>query len=77
MVVTSLCSMTGAPLLGNKDLFMTSGERFAHIQVEMHHRALPMSAFAYSPERQIAAGKRMKLAPNLLAWLIEFATGRT
>jgi len=50
---------------------MTASERFTHIQVEMHERALPMERFDYEFEREPAAAFRLKLPQVVIAWLHE------
>lgn len=69
MVITILWGLKGSPIEVSPPERMSGMERFAHIQEEMHYRALPMEAFAFDPEREVAAAKRMGLPENVISWL--------
>lgn len=69
MVLVTLFGVKGSPQKLPLEQAAVVFERFAHVQSEMHERALPMEAFAHEPDRQIAAAVRLKLAEPVIAWL--------
>ncbi len=69
MLVTSLWGLKGSPIKLSVDDSMTAMERFAHIQIEMHERAIPMERFDFVFEREMAAGARLKLPQVAIDWL--------
>jgi hypothetical protein len=46
-----------------------SMERMSHIRVEMSIRGIPVTKFAFDPQRAIVAAKRMRLTVNIMEWL--------
>lgn len=72
MLVTTLWGIKGSPIKLDMAAAMIAMEQFTHIQVEMHDRALPMTAFAHESERQLAAATRLKLSQAAIDWLSEF-----
>ena len=71
IVMTTLFGIKGSPIKLDHMAAMPAFERFTHIQIEMHERALPMERFAYDFERELAAAARLKLPSAVIAWLHE------
>lgn len=71
MLVTTLWGTKGSPIKLDMAAAMVAMEQFTHIQVEMHDRALPMTAFAHKIERQLAAAVRLNLPQAAIDWLQE------
>lgn len=71
ILVTTLWGIKGSPIDLDMDASMVAMERFTHIQLEMHDRALPMERFDYEFERELAAAARLNLPPAAIAWLHE------
>lgn len=71
MLVTTLWGTKGSPIKLDMAAAMVAMEQFTHIQVEMHDRALPMTAFAHKIERQLAAVVRLNLPQAAIDWLQE------
>ena len=71
MVITTLWGIKGSPMKLEMDAAMVAMEQFTHIQVEMHERALPMTAFDHRFDRQLAAARRLNLPEVVINWLHE------
>lgn len=69
MLVTTLWGIKGSPIKLNMESSTTAMERFTHIQIEMHERALPMERFGYEFHRELAAARRLKLPQAAIDWL--------
>ena len=69
MLVTTLWGIKGSPVKMDMAAAMVAMEQFTHIQVEMHDRALPMTAFNHEFERQLAAAARLKMPQAVVDWL--------
>lgn len=69
MLVTILCGFKGSPLNLGMEAMMTATERFTHIQMEMHDRAIPMERFDHRFDRQLAAAGRLLLPGTVIDWL--------
>jgi len=69
ILVNSLWGLKGSPIKLDMEASMVALERFTHIQIEMHERALPMERFAYEFERELAAASRLKLPKVAFDWL--------
>lgn len=69
ILVTSLWGLKGSPIKLSMEDSMTAMERFTHIQIEMHERAIPMERFDFVFERELAAAARLKLPQVGINWL--------
>ena len=69
MLITTLWGFKGSPIKLDMDAGMTAMERFTHMQVEMHERAIPMERFDHQFDRQLAAAARMKMPASVFDWL--------
>lgn len=69
MLVTELWGMKGSPIKLDMEAATVAMERFTHIQIEMHNRALPISRFDHSFDRQLAAAARLNLPARAVKWL--------
>lgn len=69
MLVTTLWGIKSSPIKPDMEAAMVAMERFTHIQVEMHDRALPITVFGHEFERQLAAAARLCLPQNAIDWL--------
>lgn len=69
MVVSVLNFMTGSPLRYDHDATMLAMEKQTHLQQEIGARGLPLGAFAFDRDRFVAAGRRLKLSDQAIAWL--------
>ena len=71
MLVTTLWGIKGCPIKPDMAAAMAAMEQFTHIQVEMHDRALPMTAFDHEFDRQLAAAARLNLPQSVVKWLYQ------
>lgn len=69
MLVVSLWGIKGSPVDVSMDHAITAMERFTHIQIEMHARAIPMERFEFVSNRELAAAIRLKLPQIAIDWL--------
>ena len=46
-------------------------ERFTHMMLEMADRAIPATEFTRSPDRDVAASRRLRLPASVEAWIWE------
>lgn len=69
MLVTTLWGIKGSPVKLDMAAAMVAMEQFTHIQVEIHDRALPMTAFDHEFDRQLAAAERLELPQTAVDWL--------
>jgi hypothetical protein len=76
ILVTTLFGIKGSPIRLDPTAAMPAMERFTHIQIEMHDRALPMERFAFEFKRELAAAARLKLSSEVVAWLHELNEDR-
>lgn len=76
MLVTTLWGLKGSPIKLDMAAAMTAIERFTHIQIEMHERAIPMEHFNFEFSRELAAAARLKLPQIAIEWLHELASER-
>jgi len=76
MLITTLWGLKGSPMKFGMDVAMAAMERFGHIQIEMHDRALPMERFDHELDRQLQAAKRLNLPQAVFQWLQEIERER-
>jgi hypothetical protein len=65
MLINTLSFLKDPPVVVPKEQTTASMERFTHIMLEMANRAIPITAFAYDPRRDIAAGRRIGLPESV------------
>lgn len=69
MVVSVLNFATASPLRHDHDATMLAMEKQTHLQQEIGTRGLPLGAFAIDRDRFVAAGRRLNLPDEAIAWL--------
>lgn len=69
IVLSLLFGIKDAPIRLSMPEAIRNIELFTHMQMEMQHRHLPITSFAHSLERDLAAARRLKLPESVLAWL--------
>jgi hypothetical protein len=76
VLVTLFWGLKNSPIKLTKNEAITGMERFTHIQVEMHYRALPMEFFQHEFSRDLAAAARLRLPDHVINWLHELNGSR-
>lgn len=71
MLVNTLSFLKDPPVVVPKEQTTVSMERFTHMMVEMANRAIPITAFAYDPRRDIAAARRIGLPESVESWILK------
>lgn len=71
MLVTTLWGIKGSPIKLDMASSMVAMERFTHIQIEMHERAIPMERFSFEFSRELEAATRLNLPQPAVDWLHE------
>ncbi|WP_159646178.1 hypothetical protein [Sphingorhabdus sp. 109] len=70
MLINTLSFLKEPPVVIPKEQTTASMERFTHMMLEMANRALPITAFAFDPRRDIAAARRLGLPESVETWIL-------
>lgn len=71
MLVNTLSFLKDPPVIIPKEQTTAGMERFTHMMLEMANRAIPITAFAYHPRRDIAAARRIGLPESVERWILK------
>lgn len=71
MLVNTLSFLKDPPVIIQSEQTSAGIERFTHMMLEMADRAIPSTAFAYDPRRDIAAARRLGLPESVERWILK------
>jgi len=71
MLLSTLSFLKNPPFKVQKEQTAEVMERFTHMMLEMADRAIPATEFTHSPERDVAASRRLGLPATVETWIWE------
>ena len=71
IVMSMLSMMTNSPIKPIQQQITDNMRWFSHLQLEINARGIPVTQFAYSLDRTLAAARRLKMPQKVLDWFAE------